>query len=272
MKQSMFITGAMFSLLTLSLFSCKKSDDTTPEVEPPVVAEARPLLDSVITIAASPEWNSTTAYRYNADSTQYADISINANGGAQGVFFLYSNKQLIRFVFSETGNVNDTTNGTTFIYDTKGRLIIRNPDNWANRDSLVYNDANQLVRIFKYYSDELYYADTLTWTGKNLTRYKSVQYIYGSEDRYVETHSFKYDDKRNPFVSVPVSAFFFPENICRLSENNIVEYSDEVEGGRSNTTKYTYTYNDKNYPTNAAYVLTGEGVSDEGTIRFVYKK
>lgn len=272
-KRSTLVTGTLFSLFALTLFSCKKSDDASPEVEPPVVTETRPLLDSVITISSNPEWNEATAYRYNADSTQAADIYI-STGQLNGVFLLYKNKQLTRYVYSPTGNINDSTDVYMCSYDSKGRLAIINPDNWGNRDSLVYNDANQLVRRYKFYSNELEYADTLTWTGKNLTTYRSVQRIYGGteNDVYIQTWTFKYDEQKNPYQGVPSSSFFYQEDRWKLSENNAVEVAYQVTNGVSHNIRYAYTYNDKHYPASAAYVKTGEGVSDDGTVRFVYRK
>ncbi|SHL83135.1 hypothetical protein SAMN05444266_105145 [Chitinophaga jiangningensis] len=273
-KKSLLVTGTMFSLLALSLFSCKKSDDATPDPEPPLVVESRPLLDSVVTIAADPIGNEATAFRYNTDSTQAADIYIGSEGNQSGNFFLYINKQMTRYVFSPTANIKDSTDGYACSYDTKGRLVIINPDNWANRDSFVYNDANQLIRKYKFYAGDIQNSDTLTWTGKNLTKYTAATRYYGGteNDVYLETYTFKYDEKKNPYLCVPASTLFYAQDKSRLSENNVVEMNYEVRNGPTRNTKYTYTYNDKNYPTSATYVKTGEGVADNGTIRFVYKK
>ncbi|WP_143159947.1 hypothetical protein [Chitinophaga jiangningensis] len=268
----------MPALLALCIVSCSKSDDPTPDPgnpgggQPGVISGA-PLLDSVIETEDKGAIN--WLFKYNADSTLNAQLITNdAADIPNGYYFTYASGKLSRINYSETGNINDTlsTDRQLITYDAKGRpaLIYKVENVYNTKDSLVYNDNNQLIRTFSFENGKLTYQDTLTWTGNNVTKIVSRENISGSTETFLRTMTYRYDDKKNPFVSVR-AAMFTEGEVNWLSENNVVELVEKTSQENIEwKTTYSYVYNDKNYPVSG----TWKGSSDlqTGSIRFVYKK
>ncbi|MBV7533711.1 hypothetical protein [Chitinophaga sp. sic0106] len=265
-----FIAGAMFTILTISLFSCKKSDNATPGNE----TTSAVFLDSVFTTGKTAVDTEVSTYQYNEDGTQAAEIITSGTGIKSSFFYLYTNKKITRHVYSSTGHLADSAWGSDCTYDAQGRLSIILPVGESMRDSIVYNDANQIIRRFSTNSGRIIFADTLTWTGKNLTQFRYTRYEMNGEVALVNTVNYKYDDKKNPYLCAPQSAIFiqFKNNIYKLSENNPVEVSETQEGQATVTAKWNYVYNEKGYPVTLTRVYSGGQASGEVPMRFVYKK
>ncbi|MBV7533712.1 hypothetical protein [Chitinophaga sp. sic0106] len=278
MKTSNFLFGALPALLAVCIISCSKSDVPTPDTGNPGgglpgVVSGAPLLDSVI--EAEQKGSINWLFKYNADSTLNAQLITNdAEDIPNGYFFTYSGGKLTRINYAETGNVKDTlaTDRQLITYDAKGRpaLIYNGENGFSSKDSLVYNDNNQLIRTFSYSDGKLSYQDTLTWTGNNVTKIVSRESMSGSTETFLRTMTYRYDDKKNPYASVR-AAMFTEGEINWLSENNVVELVEKtsLENTEWKTT-YTYVYNDKNYPVSSTW--KGDSDTQTGSIRFVYKK
>ncbi len=90
------------------------------------------------------------------------------------------------------------------------------------------------------------------WNGDNLSEIRLAGYGDG-------VSFLSYDDKNNPFYGIDAfllilldkpSMYNIIEKVCCLSKNNCTKY-DELDEGWLSTGTDDYTYNDKNYPTQA---------------------
>ena len=129
----------------------------------------------------------------------------------------------------------------------------------AKRAAKVGSKANPVVHF------------DMEWTGDNVSR------ITGSYMGSTIMYAFNYDAKYSPFYNLfesytLESNAFMP--FMALSKNNATGIAETVaEGGETdyNTLTYTYTYNDKDYPTSRAGDETYDNYRYVETLYYEYK-
>jgi hypothetical protein len=150
-------------------------------------------------------------------------------------------------------------------YNTEGKLVTQK--NYVKKnDQFEYTSMNS----FEYDGDKIVkwnlYDNQNTLTQYYTYEYddkgnviKQKQYSFltadgvGTESKLVSEISFKFDTKKNPFVIYKQlghpGLYTNPNNII---ESNSISYDDPYESDKLTTSKTTYQYNSKGYPTKSS--------------------
>lgn len=112
---------------------------------------------------------------------------------------------------------------------------------------MQYNANNKLIQLVdnRYQQFNQTWSVTTTdlqWTGDNLTRMTTLDYLGSTTIR-----EFEYDDKKRPLIH-PGLAFSNYGALTMLSANNVVKSSRTNWDGSISTIVYTINYNDAGYP------------------------
>ncbi|SRR5574344_885421 len=168
----------------------------------------------------------------------------------------------IPFVKSElmTSQNSTFTGYYIFEYNSSGKLVTqknyfkkKDQFEYTSMDSLEYegnkivkrnlhNDQNVITQFYTYKYD------------KNLNVTKEMHYsfllILGAEPKLVSEVSYKYDDKNNPFIIFKdLGQPGLYSNTNNIIETSSVLYENVPGIDKFSTSKTTYEYNDKGFPT-----------------------
>ncbi|MFN8357865.1 MAG: hypothetical protein U0Y10_25620 [Spirosomataceae bacterium] len=131
-----------------------------------------------------------------------------------------------------------------------------------DKATITYN-AQGLISQLSYVSGDV--AKFEYDANKNPTR---ILETYPSTKEEYETLYTKYDDKKSAdrgYKGVPLTASFTPLSVNNPLAATAIYRSEGKEVGRADAT-YTYTYNDKNFPT--SYSFTAQGKTTTSTFTY----
>ena len=216
--------GSIFGILILTLiFSCSKSSE-------PSIPKC--LLLSV----NSPDYKIVYNYGSDGEMTSYKYVT----PGVDSV--------VLSAVYDSHGNITQV--GTTkYTYDANNRItaIVDSDGVVYNKNEFQYNSYGQLVKRLEYHVEngQPYTYDNFTYS--NLTsRNPLTQSRYFSNGTMIETITFGYDNKYNPYAG---SHELW--SLSTIAVNNIT-WTTSSTGMAVDGITYAYTYNEKGYPLTAA--------------------
>ncbi|NIG52746.1 hypothetical protein [Chitinophaga sp. Cy-1792] len=253
-------------LLAIFLMACSKSDVEQPitPIDPVVTPPKQALLDSVyIESGNDVEYQN---FIYNADSSLGKSYWQQSSGNLLGYYYKYQNNRMAAVWLNYKVGRSDSTEYATFTYAANGTISTAMVQGY--KYSYEFDAQKQLVKKHTFGSDNsLQHTYTYTWQNSNLV--KEVDSVFNGLDLKVNTYTYTYDNKINPYRMITAAAFIVDEDmpLINLSANNIVK-QEEVYYGNNYTYIYNYTYNEKNYPLTC---VTNNGHLDF-KYRYIYKK
>jgi hypothetical protein len=152
------------------------------------------------------------------------------------------------------------TGNYIFEYNSVGKLVSQknyfkknSQFEYTSMNSLEYEGDKIVKRNLHDSKNAITQFYTYEYDSKgNVTKekYYSFLFIEGTEPKLISEVSFKYDDKNNPFkIYNDLGQPGLYTNTNNIVETNSVLYEDVPGIDKFSTTKTTYEYNDKGFPT-----------------------
>jgi hypothetical protein len=248
-------------LLAVAFTACNNNDDDDDTVDPVNTgADACQLVK-----AAEVGDDDYMEFEYNAQGyltkAVYREVGLSATGDYE-MFTYNADNRLIKLEYYENGQKdgNSTFEYTNDLlttakdYDKSGKLSDITTYKYDSNKRMIEQAADD--EIYKYAYD----------AKNNLTK---VERIY--QGMVVSRQTFEdYDDKKSPYWAIKGFPAFLTESSPNNPGKTISTYDENQDGilqpAESETTTYTYKYNDKGYTTE---VKENDG-SDVETTSFTY--
>ena len=172
---------------------------------------------------------------------------------------IYSSSMHIKSELMTSQN-STFTNYYIFEYNSAGKLVTQknyfkkeDKFEYTSKISLIYEGDKIVKRNIHDVTNSITQFYTYEYDSKGNVineKYYSFLFITGTEPKLIRETSFKYDDKNNPFkVFQDLGIPGFYSNTNNIIESNSVLHENVPGVEKYTTSRTTYEYNDKGFPT-----------------------
>ncbi|MFK8270933.1 hypothetical protein [Capnocytophaga stomatis] len=176
--------------------------------------------------------------------------------------YKYENGKLVEKVEEWLTNSGKNSNTTTYKYSGDKLIEKQVKNNWGSDESIkvsefVYVSPTEIkeIKTIPYIINDQKMTRTETTTYTLDAERRVIRSVEEEEDRKI-TKEFQYDDKKN-YKYHPIALATEPDHFLdeEVMKNNLIslkmtfEYKQGSQYNRTETSTYSYQYNDKGYPT-----------------------
>ncbi|MFK8302344.1 hypothetical protein ACI75Y_05485 [Capnocytophaga stomatis] len=192
----------------------------------------------------------------------FINVNLKTNEESSRITYKYDSRKLVEKVEEWLTNSGKNSNTTTYKY-LGDKLIEKHvKSHWTSTESIkvsqfVYVSPTEIkeIKIYPYNVNGQEKTTTETTTYTLDAERRVIKSVEEREDSKI-TKEFRYDDKKN-YKYHPIALATEPDHFLdeEVMKNNLIslkmtsEYKQGSQYNRTETSTYSYQYNDKGYPT-----------------------